>query len=196
MPFCLLNKSHHNERVENGLKMKVLAKIELLLVGLWLGSACFFSFVVAPSAFSVLPSAELAGNLVNRTLMIVNISGFVVGILLVASSFLPRSSPGALWVWLRRVLLLVLAAACGVGQFVIALWLTILRGRIGKPIAELALDDPVKLRFDMLHQSSVWVLVAGMIAALAVFFVMTRAGSEKPAEKPVVDPAFDFSKEM
>jgi hypothetical protein len=48
--------------------MNLLSDIRILLLGLWLGAACFFSFAVAPSAFGVLPSRELAGLVVNRTL--------------------------------------------------------------------------------------------------------------------------------
>jgi hypothetical protein len=50
----------------------IVNDIRLLLVGLWLGAAMFFSAVVAPSAFSVLRtvhlsnSGEIAGNIVNR----------------------------------------------------------------------------------------------------------------------------------
>jgi len=48
----------------------------------------------------------------------------------------------------------------------------------------------------MLHQASVWVLMAAMAAALIVFFVMTKREAAKAADKPLIDPAFDFSKEM
>jgi hypothetical protein len=46
----------------------MLAKIRLTLLGLWLGAMAFFSFVVAPSAFAVLPQQQMAGALVSRTL--------------------------------------------------------------------------------------------------------------------------------
>ncbi|MFB3127344.1 MAG: DUF4149 domain-containing protein, partial [Candidatus Acidiferrales bacterium] len=36
--------------------------VETLALGLWLGSMVFLSFVVAPAAFAVLPSRELAGQ--------------------------------------------------------------------------------------------------------------------------------------
>lgn len=175
--------------------MKVLAKLELLLVGAWLGAAAFFSFGVAPSSFAVLPSAELAGNVVNRTLMIINMGGLVIGLLTLASSFLPREYPNPVWAWGRRFLLLIFAAACGVGQFGIAFWLAFLRLQMGKPVEQLAKDDPLRIQFDQLHQASVWVLVTGMVAALLVFFVMSKSGASKAA-KTKVDPDFDFSKEL
>jgi hypothetical protein len=46
--------------------MNFIKDIRALLIALWLGAACFFSFAVAPSAFGVLPSRELAGSVVSR----------------------------------------------------------------------------------------------------------------------------------
>lgn len=153
---------------------KIVPKIELLLIGAWLGAACFFSFAVAPSAFSVLPSRELAGDIVNRTLMIVNVSGLIVGILLLLSSLVPRGDQKKAWIWVQRILLLVVAAGCAVGQFVIGFWLAYLRVQMKGPIDDLAANDPLRVQFNQLHQYSVWVLVAAMAAALLAFFVMSR----------------------
>ncbi|MDH3494503.1 MAG: DUF4149 domain-containing protein [Acidobacteriota bacterium] len=176
--------------------MKLVAKIELLLIALWLGAACFFSFGVAPAAFAVLPSAEMAGNVVNRTLLIVNVSGLIVAVLTLATSFLPQTYPGLAWAWARRIFLLLMAAGCAVGQFVIGFWIAILRAQTGKPVDQLANDDPIKLQFDMLHQASVWTLIIAMAAALIVFFLMTKKNADVAKDKPLIDPAFDFSKEM
>ena len=52
----------------------MLNVVRLLLLGLWLGAAMFFSFAVAPSAFAVLPARELAGAIVTRTIGIVRAS--------------------------------------------------------------------------------------------------------------------------
>ncbi len=176
--------------------MRFLAKIELLLVGMWLGAACFFSFGVAPSAFHVLPDATLAGNVVNRTLAIINISGLVIGVLTLATSFLPRAYSSALWAWGRRFLLLTFAAACGIGQFVIGFWIAYLRLQAGKPVSELSAADPLKIRFDQLHQASVWVLVVAMVAAFLVFFVMSRRDASGKPGKSSAEPDFDFSNEF
>ncbi len=154
--------------------MKIIAKIELLVLGLWLGAAVFFSLGVAPSAFSVLPSRELAGGVVNRTLTIVNFSVLIIGVLLILSSFIPRNDAKAIWVWLQRVLLLILVGTCGAGQLIIGFYLEHLRNLIGKPIDELAADNPLRMEFNVWHQYSVWVLITGMIAAFLAFFVISR----------------------
>lgn len=152
--------------------LKFIGDLRSLLLALWLGAACFFSFAVAPSAFGVLPSRDLAGSLVSRTLMIINLSGIVIGAFLLLSSFLPSRKAIPFAVWGERILLAVLTIACVVGQFVIGLMMSQIRLSAGKPIEELAADDPSKIQFDQLHVWSVNVLVAGMIAAALTYFLL------------------------
>jgi len=158
--------------------MNFFSDIRRLLIVLWLGAACFFSFAVAPSAFAVLPSREIAGAIVSRTLAIVNYSGFVIGLILLASSFVGRPFANRFRLLSERFLLVVLTLACAVGQFVIAVWISIVKSQIGRPIEEIAIDDPLRIQFNNLHQYSVWALLTAMIAALIAYFLMTRA-SEK-----------------
>lgn len=154
--------------------MKFFTHFRILLIGLWLGAACFFSFAVAPSAFAVLPSRDIAGLVVSRTLAIVNISGLIISLILLASSFVRGAESNRLRLLIERVLLVIFTLACGVGQFVIALWLGFVRSQIGRPIDELAADDPLRVRFNDLHQYSVWIMLAAMLAALVLFFVMAQ----------------------
>lgn len=153
--------------------LKFIGDLRSLVLALWLGAACFFAFAVAPSAFSVLASRDMAGSLVSRTLMIVNLSGIVIGGFLLATSFLPGRSARNLLLWAERILLTVLTLAAVIGQFVIALWMSQIRMSVGKPMEELALDDPMRIQFDSLHVWSVNVLVAGMIAAVLTYFLLS-----------------------
>jgi hypothetical protein len=174
--------------------MKFITNTRSLLIALWLGAACFFSFAVAPSAFGVLPSRELAGSMVSRTLAIVNFSGIVIGLILLLTTLVKRLDLKPLWLWIERFLLLIMTAACAVGQFVIGLWLSSIRAQIGKPIEEVASEDPLRIQFDALHQYSVWVLAAAMIAALLVFFIISGKSfnnSEKDVSKD-----FDFQNDF
>lgn len=159
--------------------MKFLSNIRLLLIGIWLGAAVFFSFAIAPSAFAVLPSRELAGAIVSRSLTIVNIGGLVIGLVLLASSFVASAGANRFMLWTERFLLLFLTAACAVGQFVIALWLTFVKAQMVKPINEIALDDPLRIQFNNLHEYSVWVLVAAMLATLIAFFLIAVKSDKK-----------------
>lgn len=175
--------------------MKFLSDIRLLLIGLWIGAACFFSFAVAPSAFIVLESRELAGSLVSRTLMIVNISGLVIGLILLLTSFFKQAGIKPFALWIERILLIIMTAACAVGQFGVGLWMSYIRVQIGKPIEEVALEDPLRMQFDKLHQYSVWILVTAIIAALIVFFIVSRK-SFSGAKDEKISKDFDFSNEF
>jgi hypothetical protein len=152
--------------------MKLIADFRTLLLALWLGAAIFFSAAVAQSAFAVLPSRELAGAVVNRTLSIVNYSGFVVGLILLASSYFAKQNVSRVKLWAEQLALLFLTAACGFGQFVIAAQLRGIREQIGRPIDEIATDDPLRIAFNDLHGYSVAVLSVAMIAAFVAYFLL------------------------
>jgi hypothetical protein len=153
--------------------MKFLSDIRLLILGIWLGAACFF-IAVAQSAFAVLPSPEMAGAVVNRTLSVLNYSGLAIALLLLLTSLIVRRDVSKFWIWIERFLLLIVAAACAVGQFVIGLMMLSLRAQMGKPLEEIAADDPLRMQFDVLHLNSQWVLMAAMIASLIAFFIISN----------------------
>ncbi|HQZ96462.1 MAG TPA: DUF4149 domain-containing protein [Pyrinomonadaceae bacterium] len=175
--------------------MKFFSDIRLLVLAIWLGAAVFF-IGVAQAAFAVLPQRELAGAVVNRTLAILNFSGMAISVFLILTSMLATSRISKLWLWVERFLLLVIAAACAVGQFVIGLWLASVRAQIGKPIDDVPLDDPLRIQFNMLHEYSVWVLFAGMVAALIAFFIIANRKFSSAPAKAEKDNIYDFSKEF
>ena len=180
--------------------MKFLTDIRLLLLGLWLGAGVFF-IGVAQTAFAVLPQRELAGAVVGRTLSILNFAGLAIAVLLLLLSAVAARNSGKLLLWLDRSMLVIVALACAVGQFVIGFWLATVRAQMGgRPIDELAADDPLRIQFNQLHEYSVWVLFTGMIAALIAFFVIanrrlgtTSTATTAPSGSSTSDP-FDFSK--
>jgi len=155
--------------------MKFLSDIRLLLVGLWLGAAVFF-VGVAQAAFSVLPQRDMAGSVVGRTLSIVDYSGIVIAGVLILTSFIAAGRVNRFWLWIERLLLLVIGVACAVQEFVIGFWMSSIRTQIGGPIDNAAADDPLKLQFDQLHQYSEWVLLAAMAAALITSSLRTMSG--------------------
>jgi hypothetical protein len=152
--------------------MALMANFRSLLAALWLGAAVFFTLAVAQSAFAVLPSRELAGAMVNRTLMILNYAGIAVGLILLASSIVKKEKVNRLKLWIEQGLLLFLTAACAFGQFVIGARLHHLREQIGRPIDEVAADDPLRIQFGELHGYSVLILAFAIIAALIVYFLL------------------------
>lgn len=175
--------------------MKFFSDIRLLLLAIWLGASVFF-IGVAQAAFSVVPERELAGAVVGRSLSILNYAGMVIAAVLILTSLVGAGGVNQFWLWIERFLLLVLGAAAAVGQFVLGFWLSSVRAQMGRPIDEVAADDPLRVQFNMLHEYSVWIMFVGMAAALIAFFIIAnrkfgsaKSGSAKP------DP-FDFSKEF
>lgn len=176
--------------------MKFISDLRLLLLGLWLGAAVFF-VAVAQVSFAVLPQRELAGTVVNRTLSIVNFSGLAIAFVLLVMSLIATRHSNKFLLWLDRGLIALIAVACSVGQFVIGLMLASVRSQMGgRPIDEVAVDDPLRIQFNNLHEYSVWVLMAAMTAALIAFFVIANRRTSVTAKSGTTNDPYNFEKEF
>ncbi|MDT4895491.1 MAG: hypothetical protein QOH25_568 [Acidobacteriota bacterium] len=172
------------ETVEpSGWLATALWDVRLLLIALWLGGAVFFSATVAPSAFGVLrargiPYAnEAAGSIVTRSLSVVNTSGFILALLLLLSAFLFRQGTKRRALLAEIISLALLAICAGVGQWIIAARMIALRGAMGRPIDDVAADDPLRVSFNNLHSYSVTALSVGIIAAAVALLLIARRKS-------------------
>ena len=174
--------------------MKFLSDIRLLLVALWLGAAVFF-IGVAQAAFAIVQERDVAGAVVGRTLSIVDYAGLGIAVILILTSFFASARVNKFWLWIERLLLLVVGATCAAQEFVIGFWMSSIRSQIGGPIEQAAADDPLKIRFDQLHQYSEWVLMAAMIAALITFFIIANRAFAT-AKSELKNDIYDFSKEF
>lgn len=166
----------------SGAFVTVVRDARLLLVALWLGGAVFFSATVAPTAFAVLrargvPYAnEAAGSIVTRALSVVNTSGFITALLLLGSAFLFLRDGRRRAFIVEVCSLAVVATSTGVGQWVIASRMLTLRAAMGRPIDDVAVDDPLRLSFNTLHGYSVTALVVAIIAAAIALLLIARRG--------------------
>lgn len=152
-----------------------LGDARLLLLGMWLGAAVLFSFAVAPSAFAVLPARELAGAIVTRIIGVVNVGGCIIALLLLATAF--ARGRGAATKRARGVEVIALALvalATGVGHWVVGARMSALRVALGRPIDEVAADDPLRLAFNSLHGYSVAMMTTAMLAAVVAFILIAR----------------------
>ena len=158
----------------------ILNSIRLAILAMWLGSALFFSAVVAPAVFSVLRSfslpnaGEIAGSIVTRSLSVVNISGFVIGFFLIITFFLGRKREGRVAQWLEPASSLLIVVGTAVGHWVIAARMRALRLAMVLPIDQVRLDDPRRIKFNSLHGYSVNALGLAMIAALITIVLVSR----------------------
>jgi len=160
-----------------GVGIQLLAFFEALLVAVWLGSMMFFSFAVAPSAFSVLPSRHLAGQIVTSTIGKVEVLGLVLGSLLIViqiAAWRARSSEGGGRV-IRSLLIIVMMAMAALSRFWISPAMTSLREAMGGRIDDVSATDPLRLEFNDLHKYSVWLMGTAMIAGIGLLFMTVRS---------------------
>ena len=154
----------------NGCAPSVSARLAMILLGAWLGAAVFFSAVVAPAAFRVLPSREMAGALVGAMLPYVFIAGTVIGIAAAALRFGEPS--GA-----RRTLGVATGAGaalcCAVGQY-LGHRIDALRAGLTVPLDSLPAANAAREAFGRLHASSVVVLGVAMVFATVALVVAAR----------------------
>src|SRR5262249_41841625 len=68
--------------------MSFLRYLMLLSLIVWLGGLIFFAFVLAPTAFAVLPTRHLAGLVVARSIGALHWMGIVSAIVFLASSLI------------------------------------------------------------------------------------------------------------
>lgn len=157
-----------------------LQGVRFALLAMWLGAATFFSFAVAPAAFSVLrglnvPNANhAAGSIVTRTLSVVNLSGFFISLLLILSAFMLRRLKSVRAFSAEIISLAVVAIATGAGHWIINARLFALRVAMGRPIDEVSKSDPLRAAFDSLHVYSVLVMCVGMIACVFALTLIAR----------------------
>ena len=159
--------------------------LALLLLGMWFGAAVFFSVVVAPNVFTVLRSFllvnanEIAGTIVTRTLSVINLGGFVIGLLLLATVLVFRRTARPVFFIIEFVSLALMTITTALGHWFIAAKMLALRGAMVIPIDHVARDNPRRVAFDRLHGYSVAALGVAVIAALVAFILIARHSRAK-----------------
>jgi hypothetical protein len=160
-----------------GAGWQVLSFVEVLLLSVWLGSIVFFSFGVAPGAFAVLPTRELAGVMVTSTIGKVEALGLVIGPLLIliqGASWRVRQSGKFIRV-AQLLLVVAMISAAGLSHFWISPRMVSLRGEMGGHIDDLPMTNPLRMQFNDLHHYSVALMGTAMIAGLIVLFLTVRS---------------------
>ena len=154
--------------------MTFLRFLMLLSLAVWLGGLIFFP-VVAQTAFSVLPSAHLAGLVVRGSLLKLHWIGFACGLGFLASSLLyNRAMLGRSRAFsLSHILVVMMLALTAISQFSIIPRMDTLRASAGE-IASLAADDPIRQQFDSLHTCSTRVETTVLVISLIVLYSTAR----------------------
>ena len=154
--------------------MSFLRFLMLLSLVCWIGGLIFFAFVLAPTAFSVLPTTHLAGNVVGRALGKLHWIAIFSGIVYLASSLTyNRFTDGTANVFAaRHILLCLMLALTLISQFGIIPRMDTLRTSLGE-VRSVPVDNPERVQFDALH---VWsTRVEGTILLLGLIVVYLTA---------------------
>jgi uncharacterized membrane protein len=155
--------------------MSFLRFLMLLSLVCWIGGLIFFAFVLAPTAFSVLPTTHLAGNVVGRALGKLHWIGLAAGIIFLGSSLLySRLTDGTAHVFAgRHILLCVMLALTLVSQFGIIPRMDVLRASLGE-VSAVPIDNPARVQFDALHVWSTRVEGAVLLFGLVVVYLTAQ----------------------
>lgn len=148
--------------------------LRLLAVVVWVGGIIFFAFVVAPVAFSVLPSTHMAGSVVAGTLGVLNWIGLGCGLLFLLAAALLWSKAAASRRLISAELWLVLAMIAVSGYIQWRIVPAMERDRIaaGGDIDAAPKDSPARVDFERLHPLSEKLEGAILFAGLGVIMLM------------------------
>jgi uncharacterized membrane protein len=155
--------------------MSVLRFFMLLSMVVWVGGIIFFSFVVAPALFSILPSRHLSGLVVTRALASLHWIGVVCGgVFLIFSFFEAYRTSGTVQApAARNVLVFAMMAVTLVSQIGVSTKMAALRAEMGD-IDKVPAADPRRLAFNHLHQWSTSLEVMVLILGLVTLYVIAR----------------------
>jgi uncharacterized membrane protein len=155
--------------------MSFLRFLMLLSLVCWIGGLIFFAFVLAPTAFSVLPTTHLAGNVVGRALGKLHWIGLISGIVYLVSSLLySYIIDGTAHVFaVRHVLLCLMLALTLISQLGIIPRMDVLRASLGE-VSAAPIDNPERVQFDALHVWSTRVEGAVLLLGLVVVYLTAQ----------------------
>lgn len=136
-----------------------------LVLGSWLGAWLLFAVGVAPTAFRVLPSSELAGSLVGPLLRLLHLSGIAAGFGLAGlAAALGRGR-------LLLALPVALASLCAISEFWITASITTIRPEAFGPGS----TADAAARFSSLHSASRTVYSTIGVGLIALVILHVRA---------------------
>ncbi len=155
--------------------MSFLRYLMLLSLIVWLGGLIFFAFVLAPTAFTVLPTRHLAGNVVGRSLDGLHWMAIISGLVYLITSLLySRLSTGTFHPFAaRNVLVILMLALTMVSQFAIIPRMDSIRTSIGE-IDSVPPNDSLRMQFDGLHFWSTRIEGTVLLFGLALTYVTAQ----------------------
>ncbi len=155
--------------------MSVLRFFMLMSLVVWIGGIIFFAFVLAPTVFSVLPTRQLAGSVVQRALPLLHWMGIGSGLVFLGTSIaLAVSRTGSPQLGaVQHLLVVVMIVLTLVAHFAIGTKMMAL-SRDMQVIDNVSQDDPRRVEFNRLHHWSTRVEVTVLGLGLIVLYLTAR----------------------
>jgi len=157
--------------------MSFVRFLMLLSLVIWIGGLLFFAFVMAPALFNpaILPTRQLAGNVVSRTLGVLHWMGIACGIVFAITSMIDsRVVNGAAHPFApRHILIYLMILLTLVSIFGIAARMEDLKRQM-VAIDNVPHDDARRVEFNRLHQWSTRVEGTVLLLGLALLFLTAR----------------------
>jgi amino acid transporter len=145
----------------------------------WLGGLAVFSFIVAPAAFSVLPSRHLAGDLVSASLARLYLLSVLCAAVFAAALVMELAMSGNDWrAAALPAALLVLALVIGsYNHYGLTPPMAGLRAEMKSAfgsVDQTPADHPLRVRFNRLHGISMALLSGELLLLAGLVFVTVR----------------------
>jgi uncharacterized membrane protein len=156
--------------------MSFLRFLMLLSLVVWIGGLIFFAFVLAPTAFQVLPNTHLAGNVVGRALGKLHWIAIIAGVVFLITSLLySYLTQGTAHIFaMRHILICLMLALTLFSQFWIIPRMDTLRASVGD-FANVPLNSAQRVQFDALHVWSTRVESAVLLLGLVAVYLTANA---------------------
>jgi uncharacterized membrane protein len=157
--------------------MSLVRFLMLLSLVMWVGGIIFFAFVLAPTVFhpGILPSRQLAGAVVSRSLGILHWMGIVCGVVFLVTSVVESqvvTGVPALFS-ARNLLVCAMILLTLISMFAIATRMLDLRNQMVF-IDNVPHDDARRVEFNRLHVWSTRLESTVLLLGLAVIFLTSR----------------------
>lgn len=158
--------------------MTLFRYLEVLSLGVWVGAAFFVAVLLAPGAFALLPTRELAGSVVGMALTRLHWLAYACGATFLASNFAVAREGAASRRWAPALVVAMLLLTM-VSQQVITPKLATLRGQMTAEhgsVDQMPKEHPLRQEFGKLHGvSSALELLVLLLAATALFLTLRQS---------------------
>ncbi len=155
--------------------MSILRFFMLLSLVVWVGGIIFFAFAVAPTVFIVLPTHELAGRVVTRSLNLLHWVGVGSGIVFLVLSLVEAHFASSRWspVSGRNLSVLGMIALTLISQLAVTSKMVALRASM-VDIDQVPVNDPRRVAFNQLHVWSTRLEGAVLLLGLIALYLLAR----------------------